>query len=226
MGLALQFAAFLRMRYTNADVERPYEVCGPTNKGVDERAAVPTLPVFRQVPGGKVGAWAVVLVFYSVLALAFYAATVDTPEIMGVLVCMNALFIAGSFAWARWGYSAEGFDLIDETETAGGDASVGETAAAVIVALRQSRAQRKEAREAARKGVVAAPAIGAAAPAIAAASAGSASSGESDESRVSLLSAAAPLPGGDVDSRDLRDDDTEQGRGKDLAVSAEARPAT
>lgn len=145
------------------------------------------------------GAWAVVLVFYSVLALAFYAATVDTPVIMGIVVGLNALFVLASFAWARWGYSEEGFDLVDEAETAGGDASVGATAASVIGALQRSRAARKEARDAARNGGAAAPsrAPGASAPAVTAApSNGSSSSGESDESRVSLLSAAAPLPDG------------------------------
>ena len=38
-----------------------------------------------QVPGGKAGAWFVVLIFYAVLAVSFFASALDTPYIMALL---------------------------------------------------------------------------------------------------------------------------------------------
>ena len=53
----------------------------------------------------------------------------------------NVAFIAASFAWVRWGYSPDGIDIVDEIETAGGDASVGEAATAILSALQTRRAE-------------------------------------------------------------------------------------
>lgn len=53
----------------------------------------------------------------------------------------NVAFIAASFAWVRWGYSPDGIDIVDELETAGGDASVGEAATAILGALKKRRAE-------------------------------------------------------------------------------------
>ena len=102
---------------------------------------------------------------------------VSTTSLMRAVV-FNAVFIAASFAWARWGFSSESLDLVDKLETEGGDASEGDAAAAVLSALRSTRETRLGG------GVVAAVL------------ASSSSSGGSDESHISLLSAAAEDPRG------------------------------
>ena len=93
VGLMLQFAAFLALKHSAPDIPRPFAV-----------------------PGGLPGAWAVALVFFSVLAVAFYAAIVSSAWSVLILVAANVAFMLGGAAWARWGYDEELLDRIDAAE--------------------------------------------------------------------------------------------------------------
>ncbi len=152
-----------------------------------------------QVPGGRIGAFVAVFLFYAVLALAFYTSAVEDPRTVLVLVGANAIFVACSFAWVRWGYSEASFDLVDALETMGQDAAVGSAGAQVRDSLRAARRARVAAAAAAAGAARRSKATAAAAAALASLSAaegGSSASdtsdvisGDSGISRVSLLSA-------------------------------------
>jgi amino acid transporter len=102
VGLFLQFAAFLRLRYTQPDTPRPYKV-----------------------PGGIIGAWVTVIVFYTTLLAAFYAAFVSSLEALLILVGSNVVFVIGGFIWKYYGYKPDIIDLVDKMDANGEDASRG-----------------------------------------------------------------------------------------------------
>ena len=100
VGLALQFAAFLRLKYTAPNIERPYAV-----------------------PGGLTGAWAVTLLFFAVLGVSLYATSTNTIWAIYIVGLANILFFFGGMVWARWGHYDELLEMVDEAEAAGVDAT-------------------------------------------------------------------------------------------------------
>ena len=105
VSAALQFAAFLRLRYTQ-----------------------PALPRAFAVPGGLAGAWLTVLVFYAVLAISLYASFAGTRWTLPAVAGAQLLFIVVGALWARRGGAAQRLTCVDLVEAAGIDA--GDAAAA------------------------------------------------------------------------------------------------
>lgn len=100
VAAALQFAAFLRLRYTQPALPRPFTV-----------------------PGGLAGAWALVGAFYAVLGVSLYASFSGTLWTLPVVGGAQLLFAAGGLAWARWGGAPLRLAAIDLAEASGFDAS-------------------------------------------------------------------------------------------------------
>lgn len=95
VGLLLQFAAFLRLRYTEPDLPRPY-----------------------LVPGGMIGAWILVLVFYVVLGVAFYAAGDTAAWSLYSLIGANVVFVVLGWLWTKYIYEEGSLDAVDAAEEA------------------------------------------------------------------------------------------------------------
>lgn len=100
VGVALQFAAYLRLKYTARHVPRPYET-----------------------PGGIPGAWIITCLSYLTLVAGFYAAATTSLWALAIAAVCNVVFVLAGFVWARYGYSASLIDDIDAAESAGIDAS-------------------------------------------------------------------------------------------------------
>ena len=104
VGLALQFAAFLRLKHAEPGLARPYAV-----------------------PGGVAGAWCVSLPFFALLGLVAFSAAAETPELAGAAAGGTLAMVAGGLAWARWGRGADAGALAnlgeegDDDEEPGGD---------------------------------------------------------------------------------------------------------
>ena len=98
VGLALQFAAFLRLKHVEPDLPRPFAV-----------------------PGGVLGAWAVALPFFGLLGLVAFSAVAETPDLAGVAAGLTAAMVVGGLAWQRWGRGAHAVELADEDEGDEGD---------------------------------------------------------------------------------------------------------
>jgi len=110
VGLALQFAAFLRLKHAEPGLARPFAV-----------------------PGGVAGAWALSLPFFALLALVFYSAAAETPALAGAAAGGTLLMAGGGLAWVRWGRGAAGaaaIELGDEEDDEGGGEGIGEGATA------------------------------------------------------------------------------------------------
>ena len=103
VGLALQFAAFLRLKHTQPDLPRPYAV-----------------------PGGVGGAWAISVPFFALLGLVAFSAAAETPELAGAAAGCTALMVAGGAAWARWGRAAGAVEIGSEEDEDDEDAGRGE----------------------------------------------------------------------------------------------------
>ena len=113
VGLALQFAAFLRLKYTQPTLLRPYAV-----------------------PGGRTGAWIVVLSFASVLAVSLWAAMIDAGVALAGVAGVNVVFLIAGLAWTRWGFIEGTMEAVDEAEASGADPAA--AAAAVDLKSRAS----------------------------------------------------------------------------------------
>jgi amino acid transporter len=87
IGLLLQFAAFVRLKYTHPDdALRPFAV-----------------------PGGKLGAWVVTLPFAALLGMVFWSTLggTQTSYELGAVAGVNVVLVGGGLAWRRWGFRPE-----------------------------------------------------------------------------------------------------------------------
>jgi len=95
VGLLLQFAAFLRLRYTQPQLKRPFVV-----------------------PGGMPMAWGLMVTITIVVAIGFYAAITTAWWAMVTVVAANVAFVGLGFAWRRWAFSDTLVDDVDAREEA------------------------------------------------------------------------------------------------------------
>ena len=84
LHMALQFCAFLRLRYVQPDAARPF-----------------------LVPGGLVGAWALVLTFFAVLGVAVVSAVISAWWSLVLVLGANVLFLGGGMVWVVYGAGAD-----------------------------------------------------------------------------------------------------------------------
>ena len=89
VGLALQFAAFLRLKHMEPKLARPYEV-----------------------PYGVAGAWLICLPFFALLGLVAVSAAIETPPLAGATVGMSLVLVAGGYAWLRFGQGKDAVELL------------------------------------------------------------------------------------------------------------------
>lgn len=82
IGLMLQFGAFLRLKHTEPDAVRPFTV-----------------------PGGKLGAWALCLLFFSLLGMVVYSSIQQDPMVSISVAGVNAALLIGAFVWKRVYYT-------------------------------------------------------------------------------------------------------------------------
>lgn len=87
IGLLLQFAAFIRLKYTDPDAVRPFAV-----------------------PGKKWGAWLLTLPFAVLLGMVFYSSASgggETGEELGIVLGTNVVLFILSYFWAKYKYRDE-----------------------------------------------------------------------------------------------------------------------
>jgi hypothetical protein len=110
VGLALQFAAFLRLKHMEPNLVRPYEV-----------------------PYGIAGAWLICLPFFALLGLVAISAAIETPPLAGAAVGMSFILIAGGYLWVRFGLGKDAVALLsrgDSEQDEGDNAGQGEESVA------------------------------------------------------------------------------------------------
>jgi amino acid transporter len=110
VGLALQFAAFLRLKHMEPNLVRPYEV-----------------------PYGIAGAWLICLPFFALLGLVAISAAIETPPLAGAAVGMSFILIAGGYLWVRFGLGKDAVALLsrgDSEQDEGYNAGQGEESVA------------------------------------------------------------------------------------------------
>lgn len=90
VGLALQFAAFLALRWHLPELERPYKI-----------------------PGGWLGAWAVVLPFMSLLVLVFYSSASQALPLLWACLGVNALLLLLGLLWGKYVYNPSILETIE-----------------------------------------------------------------------------------------------------------------
>jgi amino acid transporter len=93
VGLALQFAAFLRLKHYEPKLVRPYEV-----------------------PYGIIGAWLICIPFFALLGLVAISAAIETPSLAGAAAGMSLILIAGGYAWVRYSIGNDAILLLGKGE--------------------------------------------------------------------------------------------------------------
>ena len=84
IGLLLQFAAFIRLKYTDPDAIRPFAV-----------------------PGKKLGAWILTLPFAILLGMVFYSSAnggSQTGQELGIVLGSNGVLCIVGYFWAKYKY--------------------------------------------------------------------------------------------------------------------------
>lgn len=102
VGLALQFLAFISLRYHRPDLHRPYVI-----------------------PGGWPAVLVLTLPFFALLALVFYSSVSQAPALLAACVGVNVALVLLGFVWARYSYDAALVGVI-EGVGAGEDEGEGE----------------------------------------------------------------------------------------------------